>query len=137
MPKLMPNSFPFPKGFTGRLQIFIFWICFSIFGTTFNMNAQEEQKTQFNYKAKLTDTETEEKQKEVISTFKSVFKTDALFTQGCDCFTFHSLMSINSTAFNHLMEGEGYHVVSFEKEEVPILSDPNKNKEAEHEGVKN
>ena len=72
----------------------------------------------FYYKAKFEGVNDAKKAEEVSKTMKTVFKTTANYNESTDVFEWNSKMSINQTAFSHLMTGEGYTVELFEKTEV-------------------
>lgn len=78
----------------------------------------QAQSSTFNYKAKFEGVNTAEKAAEVMKTLKTVFKTNSTFNESSGFIEFSSGMSINQTAFSHLMSGEGYQLESFEKQEV-------------------
>jgi hypothetical protein len=90
--------------------IFLLFITCAVFS--------QAQSSTFLYKAKFEGVNTPEKAAEVMKTLKTVFKTNSTFNESTGLIEFSSNMSINQTAFNHLMAGEGYQLESFEKQEV-------------------
>lgn len=80
--------------------------------------AQAPASSTFNYKAKFEGVNTPEKAQEVVNTMKTVYRTTAIYNESSGEFDFSSTMSINQTAFNRMMSGEGYIIESFEKTEV-------------------